>query len=49
MGFTGRENSRKRGMDNSETLKKSDIWYRAEVTEPCDRKQINRDRFNGTT
>lgn len=49
MGLTGRENSGKRGMDNNETLKKSDIWCRAEVMEPCDKKQINRDRFNGTT
>lgn len=28
-----------------ETLKKSDIWSRAEVTMPCSRTETNRDRF----
>lgn len=28
-----------------ETLKKSDIWSRAEVTMPCSRTETSRDRF----
>ena len=43
MGFLGRKTilgRRKAGRqkgDRRETLKRSDIWYRAEITEPHDR------------
>lgn len=29
----------------SKTLKKLDIWYRGEITKPCDRMQITRNRL----